>query len=307
MSNFIIIFFAFTFGLACKRIKKFPADTGYVLNLFVIYVSLPALILTKFPPLLNETNFNGHWWVPVSMAWISFLLTWFIITSLAKKYSWSDAKTGALILTAGLGNTSFVGFPLLEALLGSEAISVGILADQPGSFLVLSTLGVFVASKYSGQASTAKIMMRRIFLFPPFIAMIIAVAWTLIGQPGWDHLNEPLSKMATTLVPLALFAVGFQTQFNRSVIQRRACPLKIGLILKLVFMPLFFLILYRYIFGINDFFSRVTILESAMAVQISSAVVAAEFKLDTELANLMVGLSIPISLFTVPLWNWLLF
>jgi len=40
---------------------------------------------------------------------------------------------------------------------------------------------------------------------------------------------------------------------------------------------------------------------------ITSAIVATEYHLDAELANLMVGISIPLSFVTVPLWNYLLF
>jgi hypothetical protein len=36
-------------------------------------------------------------------------------------------------------------------------------------------------------------------------------------------------------------------------------------------------------------------------------VVATEFNLDTEIANLMVGIGIPLSLITVYLWNMFLF
>ena len=57
------------------------------------------------------------------------------------------------------------------------------------------------------------------------------------------------------------------------------------------------------VLGGNDLTTQVIVLESAMATMITSAVVANEFNLDSEIANLMVGLSIPISLVTVPLWK----
>jgi predicted permease len=56
--------------------------------------------------------------------------------------------TGCLILTAGLGNTSFLGFPIIEALYGQEGMKTAILVDQPGTFVVLSTLGIIVATMY---------------------------------------------------------------------------------------------------------------------------------------------------------------
>lgn len=306
MTNFIIIFTSFFLGLFCKRVQRFPQTTGLSLNLFVVYVSLPALILSRLPSLLKAIDLRGHWWLPVGMAWVSFLISFMTFKILANRLGWTKAKTGALILTAGLGNTSFVGFPILEALLGPDSIQIGILADQPGSFLVLSTVGVLVAAIFGGGESSIKMMAKRVGLFPPFIAMILSIVWTILGLPYRDILASPVEKISMTLVPLALFVVGFQTQFNWSVIRRRILPLSLGLSMKLVVLPLFFYLIVFKMLRIQDEFALVTVLESAMATQITSAVVASEFNLDSELANLMVGLSIPISLFSVPLWYHLI-
>ncbi len=305
-SNFIILFLCLVLGVAFQKVKRFPANTAQALNQFVIFISLPALILARFPQLLRDFNPTGHWWIPVSMAWGNFFLAWLLISWLAKKYNWSPAKKGALILTVGLGNTSFVGFPLLEALIGKEAIPVGILADQLGSFLIVSTLGLFVAAQNSGGNPGPAMMAKRILGFPPFLAVLTAVIWTLLGRPGENIWIDPLEKIASTLVPLALFAVGFQTQFQWKIIQKRRFPLMVGLSLKLILLPAFFYVLFVQTLGVRDLFSHVAILEAAMATQITSAVVAAEFNLDTELANLMVGLGIPLSLLTVPVWHQLL-
>jgi predicted permease len=42
-----------------------------------------------------------------------------------------------------------LGFPIIEALYGEEGLKTAILVDQPGSFVVLSTLGILVATIYS--------------------------------------------------------------------------------------------------------------------------------------------------------------
>ena len=47
------------------------------------------------------------------------------------------------------------------------------------------------------------------------------------------------------------------------------------------------------------------LLEGAMASMINAGVIATEYRLEPELAQLMVGVSIPISLVTVPIWSML--
>jgi malate permease and related proteins len=52
--------------------------------------------------------------------------------------------------------------------------------------------------------------------------------------------------------------------------------------------------------------TQVTIFEVAMAPQIGGAIVAMEHKLDPPLITLMVGIGIPLSFITLPLWWYVL-
>ncbi|MGZ9075100.1 MAG: hypothetical protein ACXW13_04925 [Burkholderiaceae bacterium] len=87
----------------------------------------------------------------------------------------SAAATGAMILTGGLANTSFVGLPMIEAWIGRDGLPYGIVIDQLGSYLALSTFGLVVAARYSGQPLQWSVMWRRIVTFPPLIALVIAI------------------------------------------------------------------------------------------------------------------------------------
>jgi malate permease and related proteins len=70
------------------------------------------------------------------------------------------------MLTGGLANTAFIGLPMIETFYGAEYLGIGIVIDQAGSYFVLSTLGILVASIYSsGYAVDAKTVIRRIALF----------------------------------------------------------------------------------------------------------------------------------------------
>ena len=310
MTNFIVIFICLIAGIIANRIRQFPHQTPQVFNAFIIYITLPALVLAQVPAMLVNLDFEGRWWLPISMAWICFILSYIIFSSIGKKIKWSDSKTGALILTAGLGNTSFVGIPILEALIGKETVPIAILVDQPGSFLTLATLGIIVAAFYSGAKITPKFILRRVFTFPPFVVLFLVGIWfVLFGRSHPNSLSAiypSMEKISATLVPLALFSVGYQLHFDLDILKKRWIPLTLGLSFRLLLFPAFFAFFYMKVLGGSDLTTQVIVLESAMATMITSAVVANEFNLDSEIANLMVGLSIPISLVTVPLWKYFL-
>jgi predicted permease len=307
MQNFILIFMCLALGVALQRVKKFPEQTSHVLNAFVIYISFPALILTKIPPFIQSLSFSFETLVPVSMPWVLFFLSFLFFFTLGEKFKWKRSETGALILTAGLANTSFVGFPMLESLLGRESIQVAILIDQFGSFLVLSTAAILVATVLSpvqGRKISKMGILKSIFFFPPFSALLVASLWSISGYFDADlALVETLRVLGRTLAPLALVAVGFQLRVSRTVLKKYYQKLAIGLLFKLVLAPIFFIILYVFIFSSRTFSTHITILEAAMAPMITSAVLVDEFKFNNELANLMVGLGIIFSLVSVYLWN----
>ena len=133
-------------GWSLRRGRVFPEAAAKTLNAFVIYISLPALVLVQMHAMGDLSVNSPRVWLPISMAWIQFGIAggWYLFFRKILKVEVAEAAV--LLLTVGLGNTSFVGFPLLEAFFGKSALATGVLVDQPGSFLVLGTLGVLAAS-----------------------------------------------------------------------------------------------------------------------------------------------------------------
>jgi len=306
MLNFALIFLCFLLGMGLRKLGRFPSNAGPALNAFIIHVSLPAVVLTQLPALLTQP-LSLAMLAPIAMPWILFGLAFVFFRWWGNRMGWSRALIGGLTLTAGLGNTSFVGFPLLEALVGKHAIGVGVLLDQLGTFLVLSTLGLIAAVHFSAASKTApgwKQTLKRVFQFPPFLALLVSFVWALLGYQEGNDLHKVLERLAGTLVPLALVAVGLQLHLSREILALRWKPLITGLTFKLVLAPVFFTVLYGLLFPAKSEIIHITLLEAAMAPMITAAVVANEFELDGELANLMVGLGIPLSLLTVPIWHY---
>lgn len=311
MDHFLLIVCCLALGQLCKRVPKFPKTTAQSLNSFVIYISFPALVLVQVPKLIADVAPGPHLLIPVSMAWILFVGSWLIFRALGPKLGWSRAQTGAIILTAGLANTSFVGFPLLEALIGPRAIQMGILVDQLGTFLTCSTLGILVAGLYqTRESSEGKLSRRRIvknvLFFPPFVVLIFTALVSFLGLAIPSSLLSVAGKLAQTLVPLALFAVGYGLNINPRAVISRMKPLVCGLSYKLFLAPVFFYVLYTLVFKAHGETVLITLLEAAMAPMITSAVIANEYELDGELANQMVGIGIILSLVTVWLWHLVL-
>jgi predicted permease len=305
MANFILILFCLVGGYLLRRVRVFSESTPMALNQFIMYISLPAVVLLAVHKFEQTSLMSSQVLIPISMAWLQFALAFTIFYFAHKKFGLSNSTTGALILTAGLGNTSFLGFPILHALIGPSAIPTAVLADVPGSFLVLSSLGVFTAALFSGgERVSATVVCKRIAKFPPMIALGLALASHSLEFPS--ALVDVLEKLGGTLVPLALVSVGAQVSFDPVYLRRSVRPLMAGLFFKLIAAPV---LIFIWLVLINRNYSQtvhITILEAAMAPMITSSIVAIRSGLNPELSALMLGVGIPLSLVTVPLFDFLL-
>lgn len=300
MDNIILLILCIVSGLLLRRIPAFPANGYQALNLFVIYLSLPAVALYYVP----KIPLSFFLLFPISLSWLSFILSFIIFGFLGKYLKWSDQLTGCLILTAGLGNTSFVGFPVLEALFGPEALATGVLIDQPGSFLVVSTLGVFTAVLYSQGNIKTGFLLRKVITFPPFIAFILAFTLNFCRWDFPEELQSVFLKIGYTVVPLSLVSVGLQLRFNRKSAYWRF--LVAGLSYKLLIFPAFLFVLYYYIFGLEGDLLKICVIEAGMAPMITAAIIASSYKLKPVLGSMMISYGIPVSLITLFLWYMLL-
>ncbi len=256
----------------------------------------------KVLQLIAHLHFEGRFWFLVVTNWIVFLGAWLLCALVGRWRGWSRQQTGALILVAGLGNTAFIGYPMVLALRGSAGLSLAVIGDQTGCFTALAVGGVLVAGMYGGHTVRAGLLVRRIVLFPPFIALLVAIVAGRFG--GWPSSIEALlAALAGTLTPLALFSVGLQQRWRLDTSHR--APLALGLVWKLLLAPLGCYAL-GIVSGAQGLVLVIGVLQAAMPPMISAAIMAEQSGLDGKLANAVLGFGILLSLASVPAINaWL--
>ena len=298
MNNYVLLGACLLLGLFLRRSGRLPDNAAASLNGFVVHISLPALTLTYVHGLKLDTSLI----LPALMAWVMFGVGCGFFWLAARALGFSRATTGGLMLTGGLANTSFIGLPMIDTFYGPQFLGLGILIDQLGSYFVLSTLGILVASLYSGHSMNAKTVIRKIVLFVPFQAFVLALLLMPFEYPIW--LDELLKRLGATLVPIALVSVGYQLQLSQ--VRGKAYALTVGLVFKLAVAPALILLLFAGVLGAEGPVLSVTVFEAAMGPMIGASIVAIDHELDPPLLTLMVGVGIPLSFLTLPVWWHLL-
>ncbi len=285
--------------MVIKRLPPFPQETGNVLNLFVIYVSLPALILLKFP----ELEFTKNLLVPALMPWAMLFFSCIFVLILAKIFKWDRATTGCLLLLIPLGNTSFLGIPMVKAFWGDKVIPYALLYDQLGSFLALATYGSLILALYGTEESKPSLrsVAKKIISFPPFIALTLALFLKTLPYP--PIAVNILEMLASTLVPLVMIAVGFQLtlRLDKKVVSQ----LFTGLSIKLMAAPMAALLLCN-MAGLEGKAVQVSIFEAGMPPMVSAGALALLANLSPALSAALVGIGIILCFVTLPILYQLL-
>ncbi len=297
MENFALIAICIAAGMLLRRSGLLPADAHKGINAWIIYLALPAVSLKYLPHI--------HWTKELLLPALTPVLVWvgaWLWVALYKRFSGKtlDKKTEAgLRLTAGLCNTSFVGFPLIMAYFGEAQLGIAVICDQV-TFMLLSVGGIYLAVKASDQHQvSASLIIQKLLKFPPVWGCIIALT-----VPHFVDISpvEPLiNKLAGTIGPLALFSIGLQLQFSGW--RQEIRDMSAVFIYKLLLAPALALGL-ALAMGIRGSIAQISIFEAAMPTILTSAVIADEYDLNPRLVNLIIGIGILLSFGTTFFW-WL--
>lgn len=295
--------FAFLVGLVVLgnvlgRTGALPEATSAVLNQVVLTICLPASILLHAPGL----RFDAAVLAMAGLPWLLGGLSALVVLAIGRVFRWPRETSWLLVLAVALGNTSFLGYPLVGALLGPDALPHAVVYDQFGTFIMMSSVGIAILARVgAGADSSLRATLRRIVGFPPFIALIAAL--TLMPEAPPAPVAAVLGRLADALLPLVALAIGVQLRLRLP--REDLAPLAVGLIGKLVMLPAAAWPLAR-LLGIEGTAFEVAVLESAMPTMITAMALAAAANLAPRLAAALVGYGIVLSTLTIPAWAWVL-
>lgn len=295
---FALILAMLALGMVFARLRVFPDNAADVLNRVVLYVCLPAAVLTYVPRLALDASLAGVAATP----WVLAAATVALVTLATRMFKFRRDEHAVLLLCVGLCNSSFIGYPMVRALLGEEALPYAVVYDQFGTFVLLSTFGLYVLARYGGDAPpTVRTIVHRILRFPPVWALLVGLTVMPAQPPAW--IAGGLQHLADAMLPLVMLAVGLTIQLKLPRDELK--PLAVGLVLRLLVMPALALPL-SLLLGMQGTMLQANVLESAMPTMITAAALAISHALAPRLAAALVGYGILLSMLTLPAWTWLL-
>jgi len=296
--NLVLVIGLIGLGTLMKKSSLFTENTPEVLNKFVLNISLPAIIVISIPKLKVDLNMI----IPLGIHWISFIFHIVLILIISKWFKFSKKVMGALLVVSTMGNTAFLGIPMIKTFFGAEALSYGILYDQLGTGIAYIVMGAFVLPLFTKEKKKSPLQVfKDLLIFPPFVALILGFLFIYIPFPS--VLENFLGSISATLVPCAMIAVGFQMKYKLP--RTTLLPLGIGLWTKLVIIPIFSYFLIT-IFGNDSLAAKTSVLQSGMPPLITAGALAINAQLEEDLCASLVGYGLIFSFLSLSILKYFL-
>jgi len=301
LNEILILFLLLLSGYAAKKMMVFEDSFIKGVSSFLIKVSLPALIITSMqysftPQLLMESG--KILLFSLGVYGFSFLVA-YLLPFIMKS---PKDEMGVYQFMMVFSNVGFMGYPVIKAIFGSEALFYTAIYNLPFNFL-LFTLGIYLLKK--GGSTQYKIKLKT-FLNPGVIAVLIGFSLFLLSArfPAASKLPYPIARSMALLgemtTPLSMIVIGgllANTNIRDMIGNWR---IYVASILRLIVIPVAVLLMLRP-FTSHPFMLGVPVVISAMPAAANTAILSEEYGANSRLASQGVSVSSFLAIITIPI------
>lgn len=294
-------------GYVTARFHKIPIEGLSWLNVFVVYVALPAL----FFQLLSETpldEFANGWFVIATTAGtFAIFLLCFVVAMLRRGGVPSATIQG---FTGAYGNIGYLGPPLALAAFGPEAVvpvALIFCLDNAMHFTLAPLLmAVGDRNKKGSNTPWGTLLLgiaRRIMTHPFILATLVGIAAAAVHFEPAEPIDRLLTLLANAAAPCALFAMGVTAALRP--LKRIPVELSYLIPIKLLLHPLLMLVLVGLVPGVPQVWLYTAVLMAALPTATNVFVLAQQYQTWEQRASSAVVLSTVIATVTVTAYLYL--
>jgi len=283
--------------LAGRRGFFTPAATA-ALTRFVFYFALSAMLF-RFAATLDLRELWDPAFVAAYLA--GSFAVWVLGFTVAKLRGLPLAEAAMEAQCCMIGNTGFLGVPMLLVLLGPPAVGpvLLVLTIDMVVFSTLITLLVTVARQGRVTAATLRPMVRGLTGNPMIVSMLAGLGWGAWRLPLPAPAEEFLILLGAAATPGALFAIG------ASLSERAAARLGPAIWLtcaKLILHPAAVALAAFRLFDVAAFPAGVMVAAAALPVAGNTYILAQHFRVAEQRVSATILLSTAFSILTIPLF-----
>lgn len=282
-------------GWAAGRLRFFPEAATEWLTRFVFYFALSAMLFRFAANLSLAEIFDPAF----ALAYLSgCTMVYLLAFGVAVLRNVSIPEASIEAQCAVIGNTGFLGVPMLTVLLGPDAAGpvLMVLAIDLIVFSSLFTLIITAAREGHLSPRIVKVLGIGLLKNPMIVSMVAGLLWSSARQPLPSPVDEFLTLLGAAATPGALFAIG------ASLASKTAERVSVALWLsfaKLVLHPAAVAVAALYLFDVEPFAAGVMIAAASLPVAGNVYILARHYGVAPHRVSASILFSTVISIVTV--------
>ncbi|MFD1914273.1 AEC family transporter [Halodurantibacterium flavum] len=283
-------------GYWAARRRYFSEEAAGALTRFVFFFALSAMLFNFAARLSLAEIFNGSF----VMAYLAGSLSVYVLTSIVARLRGLPAAEGAVEAQVSvIGNTGFLGVPMLVMLLGPQATGpvLMVLAIDLIVFSSLITI-IITASRQRISPRIFGSLAVGLLRNPMIVSMSLGLAWSATGQPLPGPLDDFMSILGAAATPGALFAIGASLAFRSGERMEVAAWLSFA---KLVLHPAAVAVAALLVFPVERGAAGVMIAAAALPVAGNVYMLAQHYGVAPQRVSASILISTAVSILTVSL------
>jgi len=284
-------------GFWAGKARFFTEEATAYLTKFVFYFALSAMLF-RFSANLSLADV---WDSRLVAAYLWGTTCVYAIATVVGFLRKLDVQTTAIeAQCAAIGNTGFLGVPMLTLLLGADAIGPVMLALAVDLIVFSSLIVILITGSRDGRMSVRVLRAVGVGLIknPMIVAISAGLLWSGLKLPIPAPMNDFLAILGGAATPGALFAIG------ASLATKSAERIQVAgwlTFCKLVLHPVFVAFACLYIFDVDAFSAAVVISASALPVAGNVYILAQHYNVAPQRVSAAILISTAISIVTVSL------
>ena len=295
VSTQTLLFLFILLGVLIRKAGIITTQNRGSFNLFLINVTLPAMILHSFLGDVSPAQLKPAGLI-LLVSTLACLLAFLVGCFVWRKQM--QGRRGPLVFGTMFSNAGNAGLPVVQLVFGEAGVFFASVFLIPVRMLMW-TLGVslFIPGGEKGRG-------KRLFLNPSILVVFLGLFLMLTGMHLPAVLETAVKRVGDITGPLSMILIG--TTLAELPLKEAFCGeawLLSGL--RLILLPLFILLALRLIKA-DPLVTSVAFILCAMPAATNTVVLSERYGADYHLASRCVFLSTVLSLFTVPLLTLLL-
>lgn len=287
----LVLLFAILCGFIANRLGILGGETDRKISRLLLTITLPSMILSSVctGESLPETSVVLG---SLGVAAVYYLLECVFVLAVPPLLGGTPAQKGVWRYTLAFPNVVFIGYPVVSALFGPEALFYAVILSLPFNLLTF-TLGPLML------AGAKRFSLRQMFS-PCVLAAILALVLAIGRLRPPAVVGEALDFVGGITVPLSLLFVG-SLLAGMPLGRMLASPrLWILTAVRLLALPAVLCFLLRWM-GTDPLLLGVAVIEMAMPAAINGSLLCMEYGGDAECMAQITFISTLASIATIPI------